>query len=70
VFLAYIDPGTGWLALQALLATLLAIPFLFRRAITRTVRRLQGKPDPDAEGGQLTDHSADPANEPGGKGDA
>lgn len=66
MFLAYIDPGAGWLALQALLATILAIPFLFRRTITRTVRRLQGKPDPDA----VADHSADHVNEPGGKGDA
>jgi hypothetical protein len=66
VFLAYIDPGTGWLALQALLATVLAIPFLFRRAITRTVRRLQGKPDADA----TAQVSADHVNEPGGKGDA
>ena len=66
MFLAYIDPGTGWLALQALLATVLAIPFLFRRAITRTVRRLQGKPDADA----TAQTSADPVNEPGGKGDA
>lgn len=66
MFLAYIDPGAGWLALQALLATVLAIPFLFRRAIARTVRRLQGKPDADA----MSETSADHANEPGGKGDA
>lgn len=47
MILAYIDPVGGWLALQALLATLLAIPFLFRRTIARTVRRLRGQPDPD-----------------------
>ena len=67
MFLAYIDPGTGWLALQALLATVLAIPFLFRRAITRTVRRLQGKPDVDAIAPSPDPDHADGA---GGKGDA
>jgi len=65
VTLAYIDPGTGSMVIQMALAALLSVPFLFRRAITRTVRRIQGKPD--------VDDTADPtdrANDPGGKGDA
>jgi hypothetical protein len=67
--LAYIDPGTGSMVIQLLLASLLSIPFLFRRAVTRTVRRLQGKPDvePGAPAGH--DHAGQDAN-PGGKGDA
>jgi hypothetical protein len=31
--LAYIDPGSGSLLLQALLAGLLSVPFFFRRTI-------------------------------------
>jgi len=67
LILAYIDPGTGSMVIQLLLASLLSIPFLFRRTITRTVRRLQGKPDVDA-----TSPSPDPdhADGAGGKGDA
>ncbi len=65
MFLAYIDPGTGSMVIQLLLASLLSIPFLFRRALTRTVRRLQGKPDVDAPGPVEHDHA-----DQGGKGDA
>jgi hypothetical protein len=58
VILAYIDPGAGSMVIQLLIASILAIPFLFRQAISRTVRRLRGRPEPDdAEGA-------------GGKGDA
>lgn len=61
----YIDPGAGWLALQAAVAALLAVPFLFRRTIMRTFRRLQGKPDPEQA------HSGpDTSNDSGGKGAA
>ena len=58
MILAYIDPGTGSMVIQLLLASLLSVPFLFRRAITRTFRRLRGQPDPDHTDGA------------GGKGDA
>ena len=67
LILAYIDPGTGSMVIQLLLASLLSIPFLFRRAISRTVRRLQGKPDLDAMGPAP---DSDRANDAGGKGDA
>lgn len=40
--LAYIDPGTGSLVVQALIATLVAVPFFFRQQIARAVRRLRG----------------------------
>ena len=52
--LAYIDPGSGSLLLQALLAAILSVPFFFRRTIGVAVQRLRGnaKPDaaPDADG--------------------
>ncbi|HET6745481.1 MAG TPA: hypothetical protein VFH90_06480 [Candidatus Limnocylindria bacterium] len=58
--LAYIDPGSGSLLLQALLAAILSIPFFFRRTIGGAVQRLRGnpKPDaaPDADGSKPSEH--------------
>jgi hypothetical protein len=48
--LLYIDPGTGSLILQAILAALLAIPFVFRRTIGGFWHRLRG----DAQGDEST----------------
>ena len=67
MILAYIDPGTGSMVIQLLLASLLSIPFLFRRTITRTVRRLRGQPDVDDMGPPTDPDHTDGA---GGKGDA
>jgi hypothetical protein len=39
---AYIDPGSGSLLLQAVLAALLSVPFFFRRTIGGAVQRLRG----------------------------
>lgn len=40
---AYIDPGSGSLVIQALIAGLVAIPIFFRHQISRAVRTLRGK---------------------------
>jgi hypothetical protein len=40
--LAYIDPGSGSLLLQALLAAQLSVPFFFRRTIGGVWHRLRG----------------------------
>jgi hypothetical protein len=37
-FLAYIDPGSGSLIIQAVIATIVAVPFFFRQQIGRLVR--------------------------------
>jgi hypothetical protein len=37
-FLAYLDPGSGSLVVQAVIATLVAVPFFFRQQIARAVR--------------------------------
>lgn len=43
--LAYIDPGSGSLIIQAVIATALAVPFFMREQIGRFVRSLRrGKP--------------------------
>jgi hypothetical protein len=47
--LAYIDPGAGSLLLQALLAALLSVPFLFRRTIGCAMQRMRGVARPEAE---------------------
>ncbi len=41
-FLAYIDPGSGSMLLQVILAGALAIPFFFRRVIGDGWRRIRG----------------------------
>lgn len=41
-FLAYIDPGSGSLLLQVLLAGVLAVPFFFRRVIADGWQRIRG----------------------------
>ena len=43
--LAYIDPGSGSLIIQAIIATLVAIPFFFRHQIARVTHRFRGNPD-------------------------
>lgn len=40
--IAYIDPGSASLLLQALLAALLSVPFFFRRAIGGVWHKLRG----------------------------
>lgn len=51
---AYIDPGSGSLIVQGLIAGLVAIPVFFRHQIARVVRTLRGKEDEsvDAVSGQ------------------
>jgi hypothetical protein len=39
--LAYIDPGTGSMVIQAVIAALVAIPFFFRTQIGRGVRAVR-----------------------------
>ncbi len=42
--LAYIDPGSGSLIFQAIIATLLAVPFFLRQQIARVARNLRRGP--------------------------
>ncbi len=41
--LAYIDPGSGSLVVQALIAGLVAVPIFFRRQISRVIGTLRGR---------------------------
>jgi hypothetical protein len=40
---AYIDPGSGSLVIQALIAGIVAAPIFFRRQISRFVQGLRGQ---------------------------
>ena len=42
--LAYIDPGAGSLAVQAVIATVLVVPFFMRSQIRKGLDRLRGRP--------------------------
>ena len=47
--LAYIDPGSGSMLLQVILAGVLAVPFFFRRVISDAWHRVRGgQPDEPA----------------------
>ena len=48
---AYIDPGTGSLLIQALIAALVAIPIFFRQRIARVIRLVRGKSEASADPG-------------------
>ena len=41
---AYIDPGSGSLIFQALIATVIAVPFFFRQQLGRAARTLRRAP--------------------------
>jgi hypothetical protein len=44
---AYIDPGSGSLLIQGLIAALVAIPVFFRHQIARAVQAVRGKQEPE-----------------------
>jgi hypothetical protein len=58
--LAYIDPGSGSLIIQAVIAAVVAIPFFFRTQIGRIVRAVRG-------GNESSEGGAPTADEPSGR---
>ena len=51
-FLAYIDPGSGSMLLQVVLAGLLAVPFFFRRTVADVWHRVRGNGDDVTDAGK------------------
>ena len=49
--LLYIDPGAGSMLIQAVLAGLLAVPFMFRGAIARAIDRVRGRRQSESTAG-------------------
>ncbi len=58
---AYIDPGSGSLIVQALIAGLVAIPVFFRHQIARVLRTVRGGEDETVETPTEQDDAADRA---------
>jgi len=53
--LAYIDPGSGSLIIQVVIATLVAIPIFFRTQIGRIVNRFRGRNEAEASADDRAD---------------
>ncbi len=56
--LAYIDPGSGSLAIQALIAALVAAPFVLRTQIARIWQRVRGDERATASGSAPADSNS------------
>ena len=52
--IAYIDPGSGSLIIQAIIATVIAVPFFFRQQIGRAIRSVRARHRRDAVGRRRT----------------
>ena len=46
--LAYIDPGSGSLIIQVIIASILAVPYFLRTQIGRVLDNIRGRGKPDA----------------------
>lgn len=49
MFFAYIDPNSGSLVIQAVIAILVAVPFFFRRQLARAVKVIRPDRDQDRD---------------------
>ena len=58
LILAYIDPGSGSLIIQALIAGIVALPLIFRNQIRRVVRTLRGREEVASEVPAQDDNNA------------
>jgi hypothetical protein len=61
--LAYIDPGSGSMLLQVILAGLLAVPFFFRRTVADVWHRVRGNRHDVADAPKRANSAED--NDPG-----
>jgi hypothetical protein len=61
-FLAYIDPGSGSLIIQAVIAGIVAIPFFFRQQIGRFVRAVRRSDAADSTDTQAPSQPTDSAS--------
>ena len=55
--LAYIDPGSGSLIIQAVIATVIAVPFFFRHHIGRFIRMVRRQEEATADVTTTTDQT-------------
>jgi hypothetical protein len=57
VLLAYIDPGSGSLIIQVVIATLVAIPIFFRTQIARVLHAVRGDKETETTADDRVDAS-------------
>jgi hypothetical protein len=62
---AYIDPGSGSLVLQAILAALVSVPFFFRRTIGGAIGKLRGRSKPESSKAEESGQT-EPPSQPDG----
>lgn len=55
---AYIDPGSGSLIIQALIAGMVALPIFFRQQIARAIRVVRGTNELTSESSSTQDDGA------------
>ena len=58
--LLYIDPGSGSLIIQAVIATIVAVPFFFRQQIGRVLRMVRRDGSADASATPVPPPNPDP----------
>jgi hypothetical protein len=58
--LAYIDPGAGSLFIQAVIATILVVPFFLRTQIRRGIDRIRGRSATAVDAGAAPSESSVP----------
>jgi hypothetical protein len=56
LLLAYIDPGSGSLIIQVVIATIIAIPIFFRTQIARIVHLARGRKEQPVVAEEHADH--------------
>jgi hypothetical protein len=57
---AYIDPGSGSLLIQGLIATMVAVPIFFRHQIARAVNAIRGKSTTEPVAAPTSDETTTP----------
>jgi hypothetical protein len=60
IVFAYIDPGSGSLLIQGLIAALVAVPIFFRHQIARAVNAVRGKSGTEPAAAPATDEPTSP----------
>ena len=64
LILGYIDPGSGSMLLQVILAGVLAVPFFFRRVIADAWHRVRGSDRTDTAAERIRSDGSDETDSP------
>lgn len=56
--LGYIDPGSGSLIIQVIIASILAVPYFLRTQIGRAISTIRGRGGPEAQSTTRTEDAS------------